>query len=116
MKLFTKYDFALVLSLLAVIVILLFPRGTSSHVAEIYFDGNLIRTMNLKEDQQVYLDVGMLVKVEGGRISVVDSDCPEKLCVSQGAIDKPNIPIVCVPNKIIIRIPSGISDIDVITQ
>lgn len=116
MKLLTRYDIVIVFGLITVVLLLALTRDKGSSFAEVYHDGRLIRTVNLKVDSEFSLAVGMLIKVEKGRISVIDSDCPDKLCVLQGAVDSPNIPIVCVPNRIVIKIPSGRTEVDVISQ
>ncbi|HDP76833.1 MAG TPA: NusG domain II-containing protein [Mesotoga infera] len=116
MKLLTRYDILIVFGLITAVLLLALTRDRGSSFAEVYHDGRLIRTVNLKVDSEFSLAVGMLIKVEKGKISVIDSDCPDKLCVLQGAVDSPNIPIVCVPNRIVIKIPSGRTEVDVITQ
>lgn len=116
MRLLTRYDLLIVFGLIAVVLLLSLTRERGSSFAEVYHDGRLIRTVNLKVDSEYSLEVGMVIKVEGGRISVIDSDCPDKLCVLQGAVDSPNIPIVCVPNRIVIKIPAGRTEVDVISQ
>ena len=49
------------------------------------------------------------VHVEPGRISVTEADCPDGICVAQGAIDKGGVPIVCMPHRLVVKIEgSGI--------
>ena len=49
------------------------------------------------------------VHVEPGRISVSDADCPDGICVAQGAIDRGGVPIICMPHRLVIQIEgSGI--------
>ena len=45
-----------------------------------------------------------VVLLENGRISIVQADCPDKLCVEQGAITTGGVPIVCLPHKLYINI------------
>ncbi len=116
MKFSTRNDILIVIVAFALVILFAFPRGNGSSFAEVYYDGRLVRTIDLSLDSEIFLDVGMVVKVQGGRISVIDSDCPEKLCVAQGAINTPNIPIVCVPNRTLIKIVSDRSEVDAITQ
>ncbi|MBN2219205.1 MAG: NusG domain II-containing protein [Kosmotogaceae bacterium] len=116
MKFFTRNDILIVIAAFAIVILFVFPRGKASSFAEVYHDGRLVRTIDLSSDSEIFLDVGMVVKVQDGRISVIDSDCPEKLCVSQGAISMTNIPIVCVPNRTLIKIVSSQFEVDAITQ
>jgi len=62
---------------------------------------------NLNEDGMFILKgpIGdTKAEVSHGAIRVVDSDCPQKLCVHQGEIKYVGEIIVCVPNKITIWI------------
>ena len=34
----------------------------------------------------------------------MSADCPDKLCVKQGFIDRPVLPIACLPNRLVIRL------------
>lgn len=54
------------------------------------------------------------IEVKDGKVRMLDSPCPLKLCVKEGYIEKPNDMIVCLPNKVIIRI-MGEEQLDGIT-
>lgn len=57
------------------------------------------------------------IEVRSHSIGVISADCPDKLCVQQGFVDSPGIPIVCLPNKLVIRLRDAESgDIDVIVH
>ncbi|MBQ3573456.1 MAG: NusG domain II-containing protein [Clostridia bacterium] len=49
-----------------------------------------------------------VVLVENGKISMKSADCPDGLCVKQGSISITAYPIVCLPNKVIIKIEGDI--------
>jgi len=115
MKFLGKLDWLIIVILILAAIILFIPRRKSATIAEIYHDGRLVMTVDLRMDSQFGLE-GMEIAVSGGRISVVDSDCPDRICVNQGAIDRPGIPIVCVPNRVLIKIPAGDMQFDAITQ
>jgi hypothetical protein len=51
----------------------------------------------------------VVVKVAGGRASVVEADCPDHVCVKSGAVASGR-PVVCVPNGVSVSLaaaPSG---------
>lgn len=50
------------------------------------------------------------VHVEPGRISVTEADCPDGICVAQGAIDKGGVPIVCMPHRLVVKIEGSAID------
>lgn len=84
-------------------------------VAEIYQDGRMLFSIPLDQVRETYtLDIegdnGSInrVEVRPDSIGVTWADCPDKLCVSQGFAHSPTIPIVCLPNKLVIRLrPAG---------
>ncbi|MDO5398050.1 MAG: NusG domain II-containing protein [bacterium] len=44
------------------------------------------------------------IRVETGSISVIEADCPDRVCVNQGSIRNSMRPIVCLPHKLSITI------------
>jgi hypothetical protein len=84
-------------------------------IAEISMDGKLLYTIDLNKVTQSYT-INLphnTVLVEHGKISMHDADCPDKLCIKQGPISNGTFPIVCLPNKVIIRITDK-SGVDVV--
>jgi hypothetical protein len=45
-----------------------------------------------------------VVVIEAGSARVVDSPCPDKLCVAMAAVSKPGQWIACLPNKVFVRV------------
>ncbi len=73
------------------------------NAAEVYSDGKLIATLSLKKNTVYELD-HMQIVVNGGKVWVEHADCPDKICEKTGKIYKKGQAIVCLPNKIAIRI------------
>jgi hypothetical protein len=48
-----------------------------------------------------------VIAVEHKRIRMLAADCPDGICVRQGWINSGAIPIVCLPNRIVIKFKSG---------
>ena len=44
------------------------------------------------------------VLVEPGGISVTEANCPDQVCVRQGTIHNDLLPIVCLPNELVVTI------------
>ena len=82
-------------------------------VAEIYQDGRILHTISLDKVENPYeitisgQDRHNIVLVEKGKISMKDATCPDGLCKKIGAIKNSSYPIVCLPNKVIIKIKGG---------
>ncbi|UNC90915.1 NusG domain II-containing protein [Candidatus Contubernalis alkaliaceticus] len=58
-----------------------------------------------------------IIEILDQRVRVISSACPDKLCVHSGWIDKPGQLLVCLPNKVVVRIISDEQqDIDFYTN
>ena len=55
------------------------------------------------------------IVAEQGRIRVSEAGCPDQVCVNQGWISDGTVPIVCLPNKLIIEISGGGDSLDAAT-
>ena len=88
--------------------------------ARIYKAGELTEVVNLAVVTEPYSiiihdDLGLnVVEVEPGRVSISKSDCRDGICVRQGWISGGAVPIVCLPNRVIITLDGGDSDVDAI--
>lgn len=107
---------ALVVALLCVAVWIVMKNvAVENPTAEVILNGEVIKTIPLSQDCEftVKSDVGYnVVTVKNGAVSVTEADCPDKVCVRTGAISGGAVPIVCLPNKLEIRIISGSAEID----
>ena len=78
--------------------------------ALIYYENNLILTIDLNTEEKEYIVDGYNGKVKllagNGKIKVSDEISPLNLCSKMGYISKSYEQIVCLPNKIIIKIDS----------
>lgn len=77
--------------------------------AVIKVDGQVVHTLSLSEAQELWVGDGEtgrnLVRVEDGRVMVVEADCPDKICVHTGAISREGEVIACLPHSLIVYIP-----------
>lgn len=83
--------------------------------AEIYQNGELIRTVPLSEDAEFTVNCSdgyNTVTVKDGEISVTAADCPDKVCIRTGAISGGGVPIVCLPHRLEIKIVNAESYVD----
>lgn len=102
----------LILVMAACLLYLLAVRNHEQNcVAEIYQNGKLVLTIPLDQVQEPYtLDIegenGHVnrIEVRPGSIGMIYADCPDLLCVKQGFIHSPTIPVTCLPNRIVIRL------------
>lgn len=106
----------LVVLLTAVSVAVWFPQKTPAQDAlvQIYQNGELLQELPLAQNTELHLEgqYRNTVRIENGTVSVTDSDCPGGDCMHSGAISHTGRSIVCLPNRVEIRITGRTSDVD----
>lgn len=77
----------------------------------VYQNGVLIEKISLETDKTLAIggNYPNLVAVRGGRAAIVRSSCPGGDCVRSGWISRPGCSIVCLPNRVELRIEGNIS-------
>ena len=48
-----------------------------------------------------------VVVISGGTVSVTEASCKNQVCVKHGVISRPGESIVCLPNRMVVRIENG---------
>lgn len=88
----------------------LMPRADGARV-EVTVDGEIYGIYELSEEREIpIVTEGMttnLLVIRGGVADMVEADCPDKLCVYQREISKNNETIVCLPNRVVVRVTGG---------
>lgn len=112
----------ILLSAVSLIFILLPKSREGGYTADIFQNGNLIKSISLEEVQVSYRftvtgDNGCVneIEVRPGSIAIVSADCPDKLCVHQGFISDSRLPVTCLPNRIVILLRPNTADEDSIS-
>ena len=105
--------------ILAAVGLLLFflvsAGGGEAKTVRIYRNGEMIREIPLAEDAE-YFVTGTYenrVTVRDGRAAVTESSCPGADCVHSGWISQAGRSIVCLPNRVEVRIEGSAADDDV---
>ena len=79
-------------------------------VARVQIDGETVMELPLSQDTRVELGEpghGNLLIIENGTARVEQADCPDQVCVRQGAVHYNGESIVCLPHKLIVSIEGG---------
>ena len=113
----TKIWIAVLLSvvLLGLLGFFALSRLGGGTIAVITVDGQEYKRIDLSrvtESYDIEIDTKYghnTVHVAPGCIAVTRADCPDGICVAQGAIDRGGVPIVCMPHRLVVKIEgSGI--------
>lgn len=93
---------AAALSAFAVYQFLIPPSDSAS--LEITVDGVVYGTYSLQEDQRIEINHTNTCLIEGGRVRMISSECPDHLCEKQKSIDSRGGTIVCLPNRVVLSV------------
>lgn len=93
-------------------LLLLHPQSPAEgYIAEIYQEGRLLYSIPLNQVSQPRI---LMIETENGgwneiqilpgSIGVISADCPDKLCVHQGFVSDSGLPVICLPNRLVIQL------------
>jgi hypothetical protein len=119
---FQKGDFFSILLVVLLIVgtaAAFIPWNASSEdaVVQIWQAGSLIHEYPLTAQETIRLsgDYENTIVIHDGHVAIAESNCPGADCVHSGQIDRPGRSIVCLPNRVEVRIV-GSSDVDFVVR
>ena len=81
------------------------PGKNATHFTVHTHDGS--ETYSLLSNRSISVEsngISLEIVVENGSVSVIHSDCPDKICVETGAVSRPGQSIVCIPAEIVIEV------------
>ena len=105
----------IVVILAAAVMLCFLPgRNSSAEYAEIYLNGTLYKTVPLNQDTTFWVtdQYSNQITVKNGAIAFTDADCPGQDCVHSGSIHDTGRSLVCLPNRVEIRVVSAEADVD----
>lgn len=114
-----KNDVILITIIIIICLIMLsfMTNSNSNQSAVIYYNDEIILEvpLNKKEEYQVngYLGV-LLVETDINKVRVKKETSPKHLCSLQGWVDNSYTPIICLPNRIVIKIKNSDNNIDTV--
>ena len=107
-KTFKPTDIIIVLVAAALLPLALLLRNISPESglnAAVFHNGDRIALLPLSKDSVYPFDeYGVTVEVKSGKVRISESDCHDKICEKTGFISSPMQTIVCLPNRISIRL------------
>ena len=89
--------------------------------AVITVDGKVVKTVKLDGHHEMIHVTGVtgydIVEITDKQVRIVEADCPDKLCINQGWISRSPQQIVCLPNRVSVKITNGQAmGVDTITR
>ena len=106
------FVFLLLASLVSIFLSgILFPRERGLY-AVVELNGNLYGRYSLQEKEVQTLAIQSEfgynnIVIENGKVSVTESDCSDQLEIKAGTIFRSGEMLVCLPNRLVIRIEGG---------
>ena len=104
-----------VLAALCMILVQILGGGSSGKAgtAKVFRNGEPVLSIPLQKDGEYTVDGAFrnVITVKDGRIAITESTCPGGDCLRIGWISHPSRSIVCLPNRVEIRI-EGTADGD----
>ena len=92
----------------ALFTIYLFTVTQHGNKVLVYVDGQLTGEYPLDTDTEVtimgYNGGNNVMSISNGRVRMSEASCTDRLCIHQGSISRAGQSIVCLPNRVILRI------------
>lgn len=107
-----RNDRILILSLAVLsAVLLILPLAAAakpdSPALLIRVDGEEYGIYPLYEDRTIRIGDTNVCRIQGGEAKMISADCPDKICLQEGAIDEDGGTIVCLPNRIVLSVTNA---------
>ena len=112
---FRKNDLIFLIVIIIIIALLFVVRAFSlknkGGMIKITLDNRTYGEYSLNKDRTIKIkkdgNIVNIVKIKNDKACMVYADCPDKLCIKMGRIDKVGESIVCLPNRVVVTVISG---------
>lgn len=114
-KMLKKGDITVILFLLVLSGALFLATLRSSEGGSVVImqKGETVAVLSLDEDTQYVVSNGdavNIIEISSGKVRMSEASCPDKQCVHQGYISSGGEVIVCLPNRVTIRLETKDND------
>ena len=119
---FCKNDFLAIgiVAAMAILVSVIFWTSVGAEegsMLSFYQEGALTKELSLDSDVEFVIegDYKNVITIKDGKAAITESDCPGTDCVHSGWIHEAGRSIVCLPNRVELRI-EGTSEVDFVVR
>jgi len=97
----------------SIVIVVIRDNQPAGQMVEIIQDGATLYTFDLSKakNQTIRIDTPdsgyNVVTIQDGTIFMSEANCPDLICVHTGVLRSENVPIVCLPHKVIIHFVDG---------
>ena len=93
----------------------------NNNTVRIISGGKVIETVDLSAAPDRTFDVEYegrtnTIEIKGGRIRVLSAECPDKTCVHMGWLSSSAVPVVCLPNHLVIEFAGDTGGVDTVSE
>ena len=106
----TKADLLLLAAALCaalLFVLYLFFAGREGSMVRVVCSGSLWGEYSLQEDREIALSLENgtnLLIIRNGQVWMEEADCPDGLCIRQGAVSRVGESIICLPHELVVTV------------
>jgi len=104
----------IVIGMLSISIVLSFfvyrVLQTQGRIVSISVDGREAYQLSLGVNREVIVQGPLgetCIRIENGNVYVSRAPCPQKICMKMGKISRSGEVIICIPNKILVRVENG---------
>lgn len=111
--------FVIVLAILTGVIFWIRMGTDDGNTVVVYREGKKIQEFSLDKNTEIFIENSYTNKlvVKDKKVAIVESDCPGRDCVHSGWISSKGRSLVCLPNRVEIRIEGEIdSEVDFIVR
>lgn len=115
--------------ILTAVCILIFGLGVAGclfvvfsparNTVNIVRDGEVLYSFDLTKTEDTtfdiyYKDSKNTIEIKDGKIRISEAECPDKTCVKSGWLSSSAMPVVCLPNHLVIEFANNNSEVDAV--
>ena len=88
----------------------------SGEVVIVYYNNKEYDRAYLSEEKVIKVNDTNTVRIKDGKVFMESADCPDQICVHQKPINSSGRDIVCLPNKVVVRVISEEKEVDMVVK